>query len=259
MPPHGSACYHGAVFIRSREEALAALAEILELPERRNQIVQATVKVASCLDPSARALLADAQAAIIEDGLDALRRRRREALARLPDSWVRRCAPAVDLREDPLLEEVGRALDLLKMVALLAEVFPTAVQRYPRWEIARFIHENENWSREAIAAGLRRRGKPAHAALEEKVLARIEEHRPWWAEWAGALREACRHHAPTAPVPSLSPEDPDLLFHVIAMSEGRARTFLTLLSGTSAGVESYLSEIRRRIDLVLTAQQGTVP
>ncbi len=246
------------MFIRSKDEALAALSEILELPERRDQIVQSTVKVAVCLDPEARHFMIDVQAGILGGGLEALRHRRQEALSRLSETQVRRRAPGVDVRKDPLLDEIGTALDLLRMVDILSEVFPAASSRHPRWELARFIHENESWTREAIEAGLRRRGKPQHAALEEKVLARIEERKPWWPEWADSMRQACAHYAKTlARGSGVHPaaNDPEVLFQVIAMSEERARAMLKSITGTSDEVMEYLSGIRARIDLVMTAQE----
>ena len=250
------------MFIRTRDEAMAALSEILELPERRDQIVQATVRVAVCLDPEARDFMLDVQAGIIGGGLDALRRRREEALARLSETQVRRRAPGVDVRKDPLLDEIGTALDLLRMVDILVEVFPAAGRGHPRWELARFIHENESWTREAVEAGLRRRGRPEHGPLEAKVLARIEERKPWWPEWADSLRQACIHYVrELSRAADVHPaaNDPEILFHVIAMSEERARRMLTCITGTSDEVKGFLSGIRARIDLVMTAQKEAGP
>ncbi len=250
------------MLIRSKDEAMAALSEILDLPERRDQIVQSTVKVAVCLSAEARSFMLDVQAGILEGGLEALRRRRQEALEGLSETQVRRRAPGIDVRKDPMLEQIGTALDLLRMVDILAEVFPALAPRHPRWELARFIHENESWIREAVEAGLRRRGKPEHAPLEAKVLARIEERKPWWPEWADSMREACAHHVRTLARPGgahPAASDADLLFQVIAMSEDRARAFLKCMAGTSADVANYLSEIRSRIDLLMAAQGEAEP
>ncbi len=246
------------MYIRTREEALDAMARILELPARPAQIVQATVQVALCVDPDARRLMVDVQAAIIEGGLDALRKRREEAVARLSETKVRRHAPGVDVRKDALLGEVGTALDLLKMVRILADVFPQAAAKHPQWELARFVHQEPGFAREAIEAGLRRRGKPEHAALEARVLSRIEERRPWWPEWAESIRQACRHYLQAITrAGEIHPgaNDPDLLFHVIIIDEGRAREALRRMTATGSELRDYLSEVRARIDLLLTAQQ----
>src|SRR6185503_5059071 len=246
------------MYIRSTAEAMDAMGAILELSTRQAQIIQATVKIALCLDREARAFMVDVQAALIEGGLDGLKKRRDAAMARLTDTKIRRRAPGIDVKKDALLDEIGSALDLLKMVKILTEVFPGAAVRHPQWELARFIHENQGYVREATEAGLRRRGKPEHAALEAKVIARIEEKKPWWPEWADSIKQACIHYVHT-----LSKEgevhpgatDPETLFYVIAMSEERAREVLRRMAGTSQDLKEYLSALRTRLNLTLLAQQ----
>jgi len=246
------------MYIRSKGEAMDAMGAILELSSRAQQIIQATVKLALCIDLEARLFMADVQAAIIEGGLDGLKKRREEAQARLTDTKIRRRAPGIDVKKDALLDEIGVALDLLKMVKILTEVFPGSAARHPQWELARFIHENQGYVREAVEAGLRRRGKPEHAPLEAKVIAKIEEKKPWWPEWADAIKQACVHYVHT-----LSKEgevhpganDPETLFYVIAMSESRAREALRHMAGTSQELKEFLSGLRMRINFVLLAQQ----
>ncbi|HEX7900689.1 MAG TPA: hypothetical protein VF950_23215 [Planctomycetota bacterium] len=246
------------MYIRTRDDAMDALGAILELPERRSQIVQSTVKVALCMTPEARSFMLDVQAGILSGGLDALRERRQAAVKKLTDTTIRRKAPGIDIKTDPLLEPIGQALDLLKMVDILISTFPGVAARHPKWELARFIHENVSYVREAIEAGLRRRGKPEHAPLEKKVLAKVEEAKPWWPEWAQPLKEACAHY-----VRLLSKEpgdvqpqsnDPDVSFYIITMSDERAQEVLHLLVGTADKVLAYFRALRARIDLVLTAQ-----
>ena len=246
------------MYIRSKAEAMDAMGAILELPGRPAQIIQATVKLAVCLDPEARIFMMDVQAALIEGGLDALRKRREAAMAHLTDTKIRRRAPGIDVKKDVLLAEIGEAIDLLRMVKILADVFPAAAVRHPQWELARFIHDNQGYVREAVEAGLRRRGKPEHAALEAKVVARIEDQKPWWPEWAESIKQACAHYVHT-----LSKEgevhpganDPETLFYLIAMKEDRARDVLRHMAGTSQELKDYLSGLRTRLNLVLLAQQ----
>ena len=237
---------------------MGALAEILELPERRAQIVQSTVKVALCLTSEARNFMLDVQAGILTGGLDELRRRRQEALARLSETRIRRRAPGIDVRKDPLLDEIGAALDLLKMVEILSEVFPAVGEKHPKWEIARFIHENQSYAREAMEAGIRRRGKPEHESLQAKILQRMAERKPWWPEWAESIRQACAHYVKgVSKADDVHPaaNDPEILFYVLAMSEERARGVLNRMAGTSSELQDYLLHFRTRIDLVMTAQQ----
>jgi hypothetical protein len=246
------------MYIRSKAEAMDAMGAILELPGRPAQIIQATVKLAVCLDPEARGFMMDVQAALIEGGLDALRKRREAAMAHLTDTKIRRRAPGIDVKKDALLAEIGEEIDLLKMVKILSDVFPAAAVRHPQWELARFIHDNQAYVREAVEAGLRRRGKPEHATLEGKLVARIEEKKPWWPEWADSIRQACAHYAHTlAKENEVHPgaNDPETLFYLIAMKEERAREVLRRMAGTSQDLKDYLSGLRTRLNLVLLAQQ----
>jgi hypothetical protein len=259
------------MYIRSKAEAMDAMGAILELPTKPARIIQATVKLAVCIDIEARAFMVDVQAALIEGGLDALRKRREAAIAHLSDTKIRRRAPGIDIKKDVLLDEIGVAIDLLKMVSLLSDVFPATAVRHPQWELARFIHDHQAYVREAIEAGLRRRGKPEHADLEGKVIAKIEEKKPWWPEWADAIKQACAHYvhtlskeAPAAAageagskVADVHPgaNDPETLFYLIAMKEERARDVLRHMAGTAQDLKEYLSSLRTRLNLVLLAQQ----
>ena len=246
------------MYIRSKSEAMDAMGAILELPGRPAQIIQATVKLALCLDVEARMFMVDVQAALIEGGLEALRKRREAAMAHLSDTKILRRAPGIDVKKDALLAEIGAEIDLLKMVKILSDVFPAIAVRHPQWELGRFINENQVYVREAVEAGLRRRGKPEHAVLEARVLAKIEEKKPWWPEWADSIKQACGHYVHT-----LSKEgevhpganDPETLFYLIAMKEERARDVLRHMAGTSDDLKKYLSGLRTRLNLVLLAQQ----
>ena len=246
------------MYIRSKAEAMDAMGAILELPGRPQQIIQATVKLALCLDREARDFMVDVQAALLSGGLEALRKRREAAMAHLTDTKIRRRAPGIDIQKDALLAEIGAEIDLLKMVKILSDVFPAVAVRHPQWELGRFIHANQGYVREAVEAGLRRRGKPEHAVLEARVVAKIEEVKPWWPEWADSIKQACAHYVHT-----LSKEgevhpganDPETLFYLIAMKEDRARDVLRHMAGTSKELQEYLSGLRTRLNLVLLAQQ----
>ena len=246
-----------AVYIRTKDEAMSALSEILDLPERRQQIVQSTVKVAVCMTVETRRFMLDVQAGILSGGLDGLRAEREKAMARLRETQVRRRAPGVDVKNDALLKSIGGALDLLKMVELVYDTFPAVKPLHPSWEVARFIHQNASTVRDMVEAGLRRRGKPEHAALEKKLLERIEEKKPWWPEWADSIRHACVHYARTFRKDDVNPaaNDPETLFYVVIIDEERAQEVLRRMAGTSDQLAQYLSDIRTRVDLVLTAQE----
>jgi hypothetical protein len=143
------------------------------------------------------------------------------------------------------------------MVQIVVEVFPAVGARHPRWEVARFIHENQSFIQEAVEAGLRRRGKPEHAPLQAKVLERIEERKPWWPEWAESIRQACIHYmkelARSGDAPAAA-NDPELLFSFIVMSEERARETLNRMTTTGSALLEYLAQVRLRIGLIASAQ-----
>ena len=108
------------MYIRTREEALESLAEILDLPDRREQIIQSTVRIMLCLEVEPRLLLADCQALLLEGGLDALAARRRDLVEAAEDLPIGVLDPA----EDHLFEEVAAALDALRFTEAVRQVFP---------------------------------------------------------------------------------------------------------------------------------------
>src|SRR3954447_10382820 len=108
------------MYIRHQGDALQALAQILDLPERRQQIVQCTIKIMLCLDAEPRALLSDCQALLIEDGLDALRRKRRDVLENHDSVPI----PLPDPEGDRLVEAAATGRDALRLAEVVRQVFP---------------------------------------------------------------------------------------------------------------------------------------
>src|SRR6185503_17958003 len=137
--PHPARAAGGSgavIYIRNKAEALDAVAAVLALPERRQQIVQLTVRVAMCLDAEARSFLADCQAGLIEGGLDYMRKRRHDLLAARQEEGPEAIV-IVDSSEDQLLEQVGMALDALRLSEIVRQVFPAVREKHAPWEIAR--------------------------------------------------------------------------------------------------------------------------
>src|SRR3990167_7617422 len=82
--PRVCRCYTVPVtFVRTREDALDALGEILDLEDRAVQIVRVTGLIGICLHEDPRRFLVDCQASLIENGLESLRRRRKESITKL--------------------------------------------------------------------------------------------------------------------------------------------------------------------------------
>ena len=102
------------MYIRTREEALSAVAEILDLPQRRDQIVQSTVKIMLCLEAEPRSFLGDCQALIAACDRPEVAARIRELY---PDTYDVVLLP-IGFTSD-ILEPAARFLGLLKARAAI--------------------------------------------------------------------------------------------------------------------------------------------
>jgi hypothetical protein len=240
------------MYIRSREDALEALGTVLALPERREQIIQLTVKVAGCLDPEARAFLADCQEGLIGGGLEAMRRRRRELLDSLRGD-TQEAILIVDSSEDHLLEDVGRALDVLRMAEVARQVFGSIREDLEAWEIGRAVLTDEEGVRRLLTDAVRSRGGANQAvyrnALEE-LRRRAAAMKPPWDEAAPALAALCDDAVltPIHPEGRAQADNAAILFAVVAVSDDRARLLIELLASERGEALDYLGELRRRID-----------
>lgn len=225
------------------------MAAVLALPERRQQIVQITVRVAMCLDAEARTFLADCQAGLIEGGLEYMRRRRHELLASIDQQQGPEAIVIVDSSEDQLLEQVGAALDALRISEIARQVFPDVRERHETWEIARALLADEQPVRQILIDAVRAHGAGNTVLYENRradLLARVEANRPAWKATAPTLREACVQAAAG---------DGGKVFGAVAVDDMRARLVLDLLAGTPSEAMDYLREIHRRIQ-VLSELEG---
>jgi len=214
------------MYIRTREDAIENLAQILELPDRRDQIIQSTVRIMLCLEVEPRLFLADCQALLIEGGLDALRDRRRllvEAAENLPIGFI-------DESEDRLFEDVASALDALRFVEAVRQVFPGL--RADRWQIARLILLYESGVREQMAEAVLGHGDPARADRGREALeTMIAALRPAWSDRLGAIRSACLETLKGVDGIDADRlhEEAETLFELFAMSNDRAPELLQAL------------------------------
>ena len=179
------------IYIRSKAEALDAVAAVLALPERRQQIVQLTVRVAMCLDPEARRFLADCQAGLIEGGLEYMRQRRHDLIAARQEEGPEAIV-IVDSSEDQLLEQVGVALDALRLTEIVRQVFPAAREQHAPWEIARAFLADEAELRKVMIEAVR-----AHGAGNSEVYERALSLYPG-SDFATQLRNRLRRLAAAA-------------------------------------------------------------
>lgn len=227
------------MFIRSRQEALDAVAEILDLPDRSGQIVQCTVKVALCLEWEQRDFLADCQALLIEGGLDSLRRKRRDS----HDSWARVPLVVLDPENDRLFEALATAMDALKLTEVVRQVFPDA--RFERWQAARALMVDEAEVRALVTRAIRGRGDARELRLAQEALdARLRQHRPIWADRAGAIRIACLQALQGQADPASIHAEADDLFELFATTDGRAMHLLAALDSDSAEAVRQIRQVR---------------
>lgn len=228
------------IYIRNKAEALDAVASVLALPERRQQIVQLTVRVAMCLDSEARAFLADCQAGLVEGGLEYMRKRRHEMLAahqeEAPEAIV-----IVDSSEDQLLEQVGVALDALRLAEIVRQAFPAVRERHAGWEIARAFIADEEELRKVVIEAVRAHGAGNSVVYERDradIERRIVSAGPAWMAELPTLQKACDE---------VAPQDPHLLA-AIAIDDMRAKLVVDLLASNRDEALEYLRTVKTRID-----------
>jgi hypothetical protein len=244
------------MYIRHQGDALDALAQILALPERRQQIVQCTIKIMLCLDAEPRTLLTDCQALLIEDGLDALRRKRREVLEN-PEA-----IPVVilDPEGDRLFEAAATALDALRLTQVVRQVFPDL--RHERWIVARGLLAHESDIRAQLSAAIRARGQGdvlrCSRASVESILAGSH---PAWHDRAGTLRAACVDVLKGAQLadPDSLHEEADLLFELFAISDERAAALLVALDQNPEDAVRQVARLYEALDAVRSLSASAPP
>ena len=198
-------------YIRTKQEALDALAETLSLPERRQQIIDVNVKIILCLHPEPRYFLGDCLAGLIGGGLDEMTKNTLDAIAQ--DVVV-----IVNAEDDKLFESAARAMDALHIAGVACDVFPTLAAEAERWQIARAIILNEAGVRESLLEGVKARSpeNPEKlAAALKKLHVWIEQSKPVWMARAEMLRASLADQ-PLA----------EMLFQVIAADDVHAAPYL---------------------------------
>ncbi len=248
------------MYIRNRDEALDALSAVLALPERRDQIIQMTVRVALCLDADARRFLADCAAGLIEGGLEHMRKKRREMIeAASAEDDGHEAIILVDSSSDQLLEAVGGAMDALRLADIISQVFPELSRKHANWEIARAVLGEEQAIQDAVINTIKERksgGTRVLGMMQKHVADKITASRPPWIESASTVKKAIEEAiaADGGPKPGTG-NDPELVFRIIALDDTRAQLVLDLQAGNPAETRLYLSEIRNRIEQLINLEQ----
>jgi hypothetical protein len=245
------------MYIRTKEDALDAVAEVLELPERREQIVQSTVKIMLCLEVEPRMFMADCQALLIEGGLEAMRVKRRDLL----DSIENIPIVIVDPEEDRLFEEAASALDALRLSEVVRQVFPPNGHVQERWMVARALLGKESVIQESLAAAIRGRGdaeqfEKARLAVEALVMA----HRPDWAERSATMRRACRDVLEGAELCARDrlEEETDLVFGAFAIMDAQAAGLLEAVDNDPQEAVALVTQMHGLVQAVRSVQSKSL-
>jgi hypothetical protein len=239
------------MYIRTREEALENLADILALADRRDQIIQSTIRIMLCLEVEPRLFLADCQALLIEGGLENLRERRRLAVEAAENTNA--TVGILDDTEDRLFEEVASALDALRFAGAVRQVFPAI--HADRWQIGRAILLYESGIREQMAEAVRGHADPARFdRAREAVESMISALRPAWSDRVGAIRGACLETLKRTESVDRDQlhEEAETLFELFVTSDERAPRLLEAIDGDDAAqAEDQITQLR---DLAATAK-----
>ena len=235
------------IYVRSKAEALDAVAAVLALPERRQQIVQITVRIAMCLDADARSFLADCQAGLIEGGLEAMRKRRHGLLASHQEEGPEAIV-IIDNSEDQLLEQVGVALDTMRLSEIVLQVFPSIREKHAAWEIARTFLAAEEEVRKVMVEAVRAHGSGDSKTYERgrvEMERRVAQVAPAWMATLPTIEDACGE---------VSRGD-RLLTACIAVDDMRARLVLDLLANNRAEAIEYLKTVKDKMDTLVRLEK----
>lgn len=237
------------MYIRTRQEALDALAETLQKPERPAQIIDVTVKIMLCLNPEPRQLLCDSQAGLIEGGLEQMSQKRQQMLQ---EAQMEELVLIVNPEEERKYAAVGRTLDALRLSRVAGEVFPAITAQFEPWEIARAVLATEEGVRLCMLETVRARNTPEAEAVaqaaQKKFTAWLEQARPGWRSKTDALKTACAVACGGAP----SATD---LFHVLAADDQRALHILDLLEKAPGDVPGVLTPLLEIIQTIRRLEQ----
>lgn len=170
-----------------------------------------------------------------------MRRRRREMLEAAqkdaPETIV-----IADSERDGLLEQLGAAMDAIRLAGIARSVFPDVSENHDTWEVARAILADEKKMREIVIEGVRAHGAadgPVYAVCLDKTVKQIAKSPVPWKDRAKEVWDACAAVA--------DKDDVADLYRVLAVDDARVNKVLGM---KPAEAKEYLGDIRRRIDLL---------
>jgi hypothetical protein len=214
-------------YIRTLDEAIDAVAAILDLPSQRERLIQSTIRIMTCLHPEPREFMADSQALLIEGGLEALARKRREMMEALEEETA---IVVLNPEEDGLFDAVGASLDALRLSDLAFRVFPALRYGCESWQAARALRNQELRFDEVVTQGIRRRGGDGYRLAQQNLERLIAAEKPSWVDRAAEIRDVCRSLFVSTPGLSETPvSDAEALFTVFAVDDERVAEMLAAI------------------------------
>lgn len=232
--------------IRTREDALKALSEVLSL-DRRSQIVQITVRLAQCLSPEARQVLFRAQEGLVQGKLELKLKERQGARAQAASGAAEPEPPPGPITDGKILDELVTAMEALKMAAVAMDVFPQLGRFFARWEVARALLYFNDQIRQIISEGTH--PQKSEAAFQQ-LSTIVSRFRPWWHSQVPMIAEACTAVIQRAPR-SRWPIGARSLLDIVASTELRAMYALKDTIPNQAAMIEPLTKIWAQLQRLL--------
>lgn len=244
--------------IRTLDEAKTALAEIFVLPNRRMQIIQMSVKMASCIDPKARKFLMNA--------LEVLVKRRGKKFAppppavkagpQVPGAPAARPAgvPTTPPPAPAPAEEIPETteFDDLKLASLIRDVFSETHQDIPEWQVARAILADREKLRELLIEAIQAKTAKNADTFNDKALAVFDCILGVQMK-LGRSADKLSRFVKTAieklnsvdPALEVNREETDQIISAIMMFDVRIQNMLQMQAEGDPGVEKAMPEVKR--------------
>ena len=206
-------------YLRTLDEAIESVAEILEMPSQRDRLIQSTIRIMMCVNPEPREFLADSQALLIEGGLEAMAKKRRDLLEALESNTA---VVILNPDEDGLYDAVGSSLDALRLSDLAFRVFPGLRGGYAAWQLARALRRNPSRFEELVSQGIRRRGGDGYRKAQEGLERLIREDVTELGPRLTQVQEACRRFFQKSRASETPVSDTDAMVSLFAVDDDRA-------------------------------------
>lgn len=246
--------------IRTLDEAKSALAEIFVLPNRRMQIIQMQVKMATCLEPKARKFLSNALEVLVKRRGGKFSARSGGSVgvaapvAAGPASAPAPVAPASGAPPTAPVEEIPETteFDDLKMASLVRDVFSETHQELPDWQVARAIVANRDTLREHLIEAIKAKNAKDGEAYNEhalKVFDMILGVQMQLGRSADKVTKYVREVAVRLneldPALEVNRDETNDIINAIMMFDSRIKTMLGFQADGPVGMEKAVGEVNR--------------